>query len=140
MIDLFHRRLSALEYMVHKPQTAPTFPIYNVTDLPQDAVDGQIAIGLDNSINWFSNNLWYSLIGEKSIVGDIPQDTVNGQIVIGLDNGLHWKIGDTWFGIPSSEIPVIGNPPQDAIEGQIVVNGSSICWFSNSQWYGNSVN
>lgn len=132
MIDIFHHRLQYVERGIERIIAAPTFPIYDVDDLPQDAIKGQIVLGTDGSINWFDGT-WHTRIDNTSI-GSPPQDVVNGQIVIGLDNSLHWFVNDTWYGVAG--VSCIGNPPQDAINGQLAIGNSCIVWFSNDDWYG----
>jgi hypothetical protein len=134
MLDMFYNRLSVVERDLNKMIAAPTFPIFDVNDLPQDVINGQIAICTDGSINWFLNDTWNTFVGSASTVGDIPQDVVEGQIVIGLDNSLNWFVNDTWYGVAGTAAS--GNPPQDALEGQIVLGVAGLCWFINGQWYG----
>ena len=70
-MEQFHHRLVAVENKLHKVQVAPTFPIYDINDLPQDVVTGQIALGTDNSIGWFDGS-WHTYPGSPSFIGNMP--------------------------------------------------------------------
>lgn len=117
-----YNRLSILEYRLRelKQNSSPTVPTYNPSSLPQDAVAGQIAVGTDNSFNWFDGSSWHTQAGTPSTVGDVPQDKVDGQIAIGAEGSFHWCVGGIWYtsGFVSS---IIGDIPQDSVKGQIAI-------------------
>lgn len=123
-------RLDKLESLMQSHQQAPTVPIYDPTDLPQDAVTGQIAIGSDSSFNWFDGTSWQTQAGVFSIVGNVPQDSVDGQIAIGTDGSFHWHLNGTWF-TAAAQDSIEGHTPQDAIVGQVVIGtDGSLHWFA----------
>jgi hypothetical protein len=134
MLDHFHKRLQIVERDLDRKIAAPTFPVYDVDNLPDDVVNGQIVIGTDGSINWFADDAWNTKVGGLSTIGDVPQDVVEGQVVIGLDDSLNWFVNGSWYGVQG--ISANGNPPQDAVNGQIAIGNNSIVWFSNDQWHG----
>lgn len=133
MLDHFHKRFSVVERELEKIIAAPTFPIYDTSDLPDDVINGQIGIGTGGSINWFIDDIWNTAPGTLSTVGNLPQDVVEGQIAIGSDNSLNWFVNGNWYGIAG--VPASGNPPQDAVDGQIAIGNGSLVWYVGS-WYG----
>ena len=67
---------------------------------PQDAVEGQIVIGSDHSLNWFAQGKWYGKGGhhvDTVYVTFPPQDNVQGQLATGA-NGLFWFDEGNWYG------------------------------------------
>lgn len=135
MNTTLYKRLILIERSVEEIIAAPTFPIYDPADLPQDAVDAQVFIGTDDSINWFDGTSWNTYAALDAVEGIIPQDLIEGQIVIGSDNSLCWYSNGIWHGVAGSL--ATGNPPQDAVEGQLVLGDiGNLCWFSNGNWYG----
>lgn len=73
-----------------------------VGNVPQDVVEGQIVIGLDNiSICWYSNGAWHGQTGIIVVDANLPQDAIEGQIVIGSrdDGSLAWYSDGNWYGI-----------------------------------------
>lgn len=58
--DWLNDAITRVERKVDKARSnpAPTVPIYDVSDFPQDAVEGQIAIGSDVSLWFFKNGSW----------------------------------------------------------------------------------
>jgi hypothetical protein len=65
-------------------------------NLPQDVVEGQIATGIDDSLNWYVGGTWYGAV-PVSAMGNPPQDAVNGQIVVG-SNSVCWFSSYVWWG------------------------------------------
>lgn len=114
---------------------APTVPIYEITNLPQDAVECQLAIGSDDSLNWYSSGSWHTIADGGVTINSVPQDVVEGQIVVCLDGtGIAWFSNGNWHAAAGTSTS--GNPPQDAIEGQIAIgNSDNLCYYSNGQWY-----
>lgn len=138
MIDtILYKRLSSVERLVSAVVAAPTLPIYDPANPPQDAVDAQIFIGTDDSINWFdeSTATWNTCASSDVVVGNIPQDVLEGQIVIGSDDSLCWYSNGLWHGVAPT-LATVGNTPQDPLEGQIVIGMDSLCWYSSGSWYG----
>jgi len=132
-LSTLYNRLCVVERDLERVVAAPTYPIYDVSHLPQDDVKGQIALGKDNSINWYDGTTWNTKAGTLS-GGTAPQDAIPGQVAIGSDNSLNWYVNGAWYGAPGNMAS--GNPPQDAIQGQLVVGTNSICWFVAGAWYG----
>lgn len=57
---LFHDRLRRAEDSL-RDKPAPTFPIYDMTNPPQDAIEGQVAINAnDDTLWWYSNGSWHT--------------------------------------------------------------------------------
>jgi hypothetical protein len=134
MLDYLHNRLKVVERDLDRKVDAPTFPVYDPTNLPQDAVNGQIALGTDGSFNWCIADVWHTQAGVLSTLGNIPQDAVEGQIVVGTNNSLNWYVNGLWYG--GAGALVAGNPPQDAVENQIALSTISPIWYTNGSWYG----
>lgn len=67
-IDVLARRIERLQN-----NAAPTVPIYDPTNFPQDAVEGQIALGTDDSAWKFFNGTWKKLGGGLAF-DTYPQD------------------------------------------------------------------
>ena len=135
MDTILYRRLEMLEQHYQRAQVAPTFPIYDVANMPQDAVEAQIVIGTDDSINWFDGTNWQTNPGSAAAPNNVPQDPLEGQIVLGSDNSLCWYSNGNWHGVAGSL--ATGNPPQDSLEGQIALGvDNSLCWFVGGAWYG----
>jgi len=131
---LLHR-VDKAERLVRKLYNAPTVPIYDISSLPQDAVIGQVAIGSDNSFNWYDGS-WHTQAGTASIVGQVPQDSVDGQIVIGSDGSFHWCIGGTWYTDGNGVQPsTTGDLPQDLVTGQVAIGtDGSFHWYDGANW------
>lgn len=130
---LLHR-IIALETEISRVMAAPTLPIYDPSNPPEDAVECQVFIGTDNSLNWYSSGSWHTKAGVLSTVNNTPQDVIEGQIVIGADDSLHWFVNGDWYTAVFAATG--GNPPQDAVIGQIAVgNSDNFCWYSNGSWY-----
>lgn len=68
MIEEVHRHLAELERELNRVANnpMPTVPIYDPADLPQDAVNGQVAIGTDTKLYWYSNDAWHHHSGVPS--------------------------------------------------------------------------
>lgn len=68
MIEEAHRRIAELERELNRiaNNSAPTVPIYDPDHLPQDAVNGQVAVGTDTKLYWYSNNEWHHHSGVPS--------------------------------------------------------------------------
>lgn len=49
-IDFLFSRLVQVERKLGRLIAAPTFPIYDTTNTPNDAIAGQVAIGSDGSL------------------------------------------------------------------------------------------
>ncbi len=49
------RRVDSLENL-----SIPTMPKYDPNDFPQDSVEGQVALGIDNTVWIFTNGQWWS--------------------------------------------------------------------------------
>lgn len=125
-----HKRLDYIERINLMRNTAPTVPIYNPSNMPQDPVLAQIAVGTDNSFNWFApDNTWHTQAGSLATPGVMPQDQIDGQIVIGTDGGFYWHITNWYTAAFVDSIP--GIVPQDPIEAQIVVGSNNgFHWYS----------
>jgi hypothetical protein len=126
--DQFHHRLRVLEENIERIQSAPTLPIYDPTNLQQDDVECQIAIGSDNSFMWFSSGVWHFQTGTPSTIGNVPQDIIEGQIAIGSDGSFHWYVNGAWFTGPYIVATPV-NVPQDLLIGQVVIGTDIFCWF-----------
>lgn len=130
----FHKRLSRLEDGIHNLRVAPTFPIYDPNTLPQDFIEGQVVIGTNNALYWYSNGALHHQSPSAPVLGSMPQDAIEGQIVIGSNHNLCWYSSGAWHGGPG--FAVIGNPPQDAVTGQLAIgNGDILCWHQDGTWY-----
>lgn len=117
-------RVGRLERKVSSHNNAPTVPVYDFMDLPQDSVQAQVAVAYDpvTNIAWFMwyDGGWFFQPGFPSSVGHAPQDPVEGQIAIGNDGTFHWYINDGWWTSPWKGSNV-GYVPQDVILGQVVI-------------------
>jgi hypothetical protein len=133
--EQLHRRISHAEDSVRRIQAAPTVPIIDPTNQPQDPLDSQIVIGVDDSINWYDGASW-NTHAASVISGTGPQDPLEGQVAIGSDNSLCWYSNAAWRGAAGQLAVASGSLPQDPLEGQLVVGSNSIIWFSNGDWYG----
>lgn len=130
------QRINKVEESLLRMQT-PTLPIYDNAAFPQDAISGQIALGVDNSINWYDGSTWTTIFGVLATVGNVPQDAVEGQIVISTSSHLCWYVNGAWYTAPRGE--AIGVFPQDSVEGQLVIGNNSIAWYDNGQWWALSI-
>lgn len=128
------QRIQELERIVQAHIPAPTVPIYDSADLPQDAVAGQVAIGTDNSFNWFGGTNWHTQAGSPSTVNAAPLDVLEGQIAIGTDGSFHWYVNGQWYSA-AFQSSTIGASPQDPLAGQIAIgNDGSFHWY-DSNWH-----
>jgi len=134
-LDYIHQRLDKAELQLRRLISTLTIPVYDPSNMPQDAVEGQIAVGIDNSFNWFTNNSWHTQPGLPTVSINAPQEGINGEVVVTSDHGLAWYVNGAWYG--SGGVPVSsGNPPQDSISGQIAIgNDGILCWHSRGTWY-----
>lgn len=127
-------RIDELERSVRMLVQAPTVPIYDPTNLPQDAVRGQIAVGSDASFNWFGGTNWHTQAGTPSATGNVPQDMIDGQIAIGTDGSFHWAFDGTWYSA-AFQSSTVGNVPQDVLAGQIVIGtDGTLHWYDGTDW------
>jgi len=131
MID----RIEKLERSVRSNSAAPTFPIYDPANPPQDAIDAQIFIGTDDSINWFDGTNWNTSAPSNVIVDAAPQDVIEGQIAVGSDCSLCWFSNGSWHGAPAT-LATVTATPQDVLECQLIVGSNCIAWYCDGQWYG----
>lgn len=133
MLDHFHRRLSVVERDLERGFAAPTFPIYDPANFPQNSLEGQIVVGVDKNLYCRSGGTWYSQTGVLAL-GNPPPNAIPGQIVIGSDHSLNWFIDGQWYGVAG--VLASGNPPQYAVDGQLVIgNAGNICWHIGGKWY-----
>ena len=135
MSSIEHQRLMRVERQLERANAAPTFPIYDFLHLPQDAVEGQLAVGIDDSIMWYHNS-WGQIAAEPPTATDLPQDPVEGQVVIGNDTNLYWYSNGAWH-MATGQLLLAENPPQDVVEGQIAIddNTNNLCWRVGGDWY-----
>lgn len=127
-------RIDQMEQVINRMQQAPTVPIYDPASLPEDAVIGQVAVGSDNSFNWYDGSSWHTQAGTPSTTGNIPQDAVDGQIAIGTDGSFHWCISGTWY-TAAFAASIVGNVPQDTVIGQIAIGSDgTFHWYDGTQW------
>src|SRR5574338_440379 len=65
IVDILIGRIEQLERHVGLARNVqrPTVPIYDNTDYPQDAVEGQIAVGLDDNLHFFKDGVWHDVGG-----------------------------------------------------------------------------
>lgn len=71
-----------------------------VGDIPQDVVQGQLALGSDHSLNWFVDGVWWGKQGVHCfnvLRTGTPQDQLEGQVALGA-NGLFWFVDGAWYG------------------------------------------
>jgi hypothetical protein len=130
-----HLSINELDRRLDEFKTnGPTLPIYDPSNLPQDTVDGQIAIGIDDSFLWQYNGTWYTVAASPPSVSDFPQDAVEGQVAVGSDHHLYWYSNGAWHTAPFVELT--GNPPQDAISGQLAIGTNTAAWHHEGVWYG----
>ena len=114
---------------------APTFPIYDITNPPQDALEAQVAIdGPTDSVAWFSSAAWFTQAPTGTPATDLPQDAVEGQFAIGSDTTFYWYSNGAWHN--AAGFATDGNPPQDFMDGQIVIgNADNFCYCVGQVWY-----
>jgi hypothetical protein len=133
-MDILIDRVANAEQVVNRAMQAPTVPIYDPTNLPQDVVTAQVAVGTDYSFNWYDGSSWHTKAGALSVVGNIPQDAVDGQIVIGVDGSFHWFISGTWY-TAMFAASTLGSVPQDTVLGQVAIGADgSFHWYDGTQW------
>lgn len=105
-------------------RAAPTMPVYDFNDLPQDAVLAQVALSYDpvTGFAWFMwyDGGWFFQPGFPSIVGHAPQDPVEGQIAVGNDGTFHWYINGGWY-TSKWKLSGVGFVPQDVLLGQVAI-------------------
>lgn len=139
MIDLLHSKLRTVERDLNHEIQAPTFPIIEAFNLPQDAVEAQICLDDNANLCYYLNATWYEIVGSFSLPGILPQDLVEGQIAIGLDNSLNWYGRVNFSGTPIWQ-SVVGVPfyggPQDVVNGQLALSSDRPVWFSEDSWWG----
>lgn len=131
--DQFHHRLSDLERHANRYYSAPTFPIYDVNNFPQDSFDGQVAIGTDDSINWYSSGAWHTQAPTDPTIVHAPIDALEGQIVTSDDNSLCWFSNGAWHG--GAGVVCTGNPPIDPIDSQLALGNDILCWRNGDNWF-----
>jgi len=127
--------MSLIDSKLRRVQSAPTIPIYKISDLPQDPTFGQIIIGADDSINWYDGVDWLTSSSADIVVGNVPNDPIEGQIVLGKTGSLCWYSNAAWHGVGGTQIQN-GNFPLDPVEGQVVIGNNSLCWYQDGNWYG----
>lgn len=132
MHEILFARLRYVDDRLRGHVSAPTLPIYNSTNLPQDAVDGQLALTTDIEFAWYLNGIWQTQAGVLAN-GNPPQNAINGQVAIGSDHSLCWFYEGNWYGCPGTI--VTGNPPHDAITGQIALGNTKPVWHDEGDWY-----
>lgn len=81
--DVLQRQLIELrrEVKMLRDNRHPTVPIYDSVNFPQDPVEGQSAIGMDDTYWFYSNGAWHPTGGGSSdpwhIVGDTGEPPYN---------------------------------------------------------------
>lgn len=134
MPEQLQKRIDDAERLLQRNHNAPTVPVYDPSNMPQDAVVGQVAVGSDNSFNWFDGT-WHTEAGTPSNAGDVPQDLIDGQIAIGTDSTFHWCLGGTWFTSSAIQTSTLGSVPQDLVTGQIAIGtDGSFHWYDGTDW------
>jgi len=129
------QRLHVLERAIKAHIAAPTVPIYNTSvPMPEDAVKGQVAIGSDNSFNWYGGTSWHTVAGIASVINASPQDVVEGQIAIGSDGSFHWYVNGQWYSAAFQD-SIVSHSPQDVLKGQVAIGTDGSFHWHDSNWH-----
>jgi hypothetical protein len=82
--DVLFKRIVKLENEVKrlKNVSAPTVPIYDPTNFPQDAINGQVAIGSDDTAWKYVNDAWSEIGGGGGLTAEWMQYSFDNGVTV----------------------------------------------------------